>query len=311
MTMLFGMLRARCKILLSLVCTVLLLFPNFAAVQEVTARYKNLTVNANLELAAGKRLEDGVILLTHALIQHNRMEIIRTMQTLFRDHGYSSIAINYSLNVDDRHGMFNCMSPHRHIRDATLDEIGFWVGWLKEHGVRKIVLAGHSSGANEVAMYNGMYHDAAITHVIMITPATSDHASNTPAGYRSHYKKDLQPVLDRAQQLVDAGRGDEIMEKTDFLFCPAAPVSAASFLSYYAGVNSVRLLPAQLKRLTVPSLVIAASGDNRYPDVAAIVTPYVDGKQIQLVTIAGASHFLRDLYLEDAVDAMVAFLQQD
>ena len=44
--------------------------------------------------------------------------------------------------------------------------------------------------------------------------------------------------------------------------------------------------------------------------MAAIVKPHVDGKRIQLVTIDGATHFLRDLFLEDAVDAMVAYLEQ-
>lgn len=278
--------------------------------QEVKAQLKNLTVNANIELAKGKRLEDGVILIAHALIQHNRMEIIRTLQELFKQRGYNSIAINYSLNVNDRHGMFNCMTPHRHIRQATLEELGFWVSWLKAHGVKQIVLAGHSTGANEVATYAGLYHDPAITHVILIAPSTSDHSSNTPAGYRLRFNNDVNKVLARAQKLIDAGHGDEIMEHTDFLYCPGAPVSAATFVSYYGGRSSVRLLPSQLDNLTVPALVIAAGEDNQAPDTAAIIKPHADGKRIQLVTVDGASHFLRDLYLEDAVDDMVAFLQK-
>jgi len=143
-----------------------------------------------------------------------------------------------------------------------------------------------------------------------MTPSTSDHSMNTPAGYRARYKKDLKPILEKAQKLVDAGRGDEIMEHTDFLYCAGASVSAASFVSYYGGRSSVRLLPVQLKNLTVPTLVIAASEDNQAGDVAAVVKPFVDGKRIQLVTIQGASHFLRDLYLEEAVDDMATFLKQ-
>lgn len=291
----------------------ILLFPALLQTvfaEEVKAGYKGLTVNANIELAVGKHLEDGVILITHALIQHNRMEIIRTTQDLFKEQGYSSVAINYSLNIDDRHGMFACTTPHRHIRQAALDELGFWINWLKQRGVRKIILAGHSTGANEVAMYAGLYNDPAVTHVLMITPSTADHSSNTPAGYRSHYKKDLNKVLSRAQKLIDADRGDEIMEKTDFLYCPNASVSAASFVSYYGGRSSIRLLPSQLKRLQVPTIIIAAGADNIAPQMAAIVAPHVDGKQIEMVNIEGASHFLRDLYLEDAVDAMVDFIQR-
>lgn len=297
--------------LATIMCVALMqLAPPTAKAQEIKAKFKNLTVNANLELAKGKRLQDGVILIAHGLIQHNRMELIRTTQDLLKLRGYSSMAINYSLNVDDRHGMFSCMTPHRHIRQATIEELGFWVSWLKKKGVKQIVMAGHSTGANEVATYAGLYHDPVITKVIMMTPSTADHSMNTPAGYRERYHKDLKPVLEKAQKLVDAGRGDEIMEHTDFLYCAGAPVSAASFVSYYGGRSSVRLLPVQLKNLTVPTLVIAASEDNQAGDVTAVVKPYVDGKRIQLVTIEGASHFLRDLYLEEAVDDMAAFLKQ-
>lgn len=278
--------------------------------KEIQEQYHGLTINANLELAEGKTLQDGVILLTHALLMHNRMEIISTLQALFKEHGYNSLAINYSLNIDDRHGRIDCNAPHHHSRQKSLDEIGFWLAWLKKNNVRKIILAGHSAGANDIAEYHSHNPDPAITHLLMITPATSDHSVNTPAGYRSRYHKDVNIILAKAQKMVDAGRGNEIMPKTDFLYCPAAPVTAATFVSYYGGYNSVRLLPTQLQRINIPTIFIAAGADNLSTDMSAIVKPYVDGKRIQLVTIDGASHFLRDLYLEDAVDAMVSFLQE-
>ncbi len=290
---------------------VLQVFSHRVEAEEIKEKYKDLTVNANLELAEGNRLEDGVILITHALLLHNRMEVIATLQELLKGRGYSSLAINYSLNIDDRHGRFDCMAPHHHIREQSQDEIEFWVTWLKKKNVKEIILAGHSTGANELAQYHGVNADPLITHLIMITPSTSDHSSNTPAGYRSRYNKDLNKILADAQKLIDAGRGDEIMPKTDFLYCPGAPVSAATFASYYGGRSSVRLLPTQLQRLNVPTLIIAAGADNIAADMTAIVKPYVDGKRIQMVNIDGASHFLRDLFLEDAVDAMVDFLQKN
>jgi pimeloyl-ACP methyl ester carboxylesterase len=293
------------------VFVIIFLLSGKAGATEVQEQYQGLTVNANLELAEGKTLQDGVILLTHALLMHNRMEIIKALQALFKEHGYSSLAINYSLNISDRHGPIDCNEPHHHSRQQSLDEIGFWLAWLKKNGVKRIILAGHSAGANDIVEYHSHNPDPAISHLFMITPATSDHSVNTPAGYRSRYQKDVNITLAEAQKLVDAGRGEEIMPKTDFLYCPAAPVSAATFVSYYAGYNSVRLLPTQLQRIKIPTIFIAAGADNMSTDMMAIVKPYVDGKRIQLVTIDGASHFLRDLYLEDAVDAMVSFLQTD
>jgi len=42
--------------------------------KEVTLRHKGLTLNANLELAAGKTPADGVILMTHGGLAHRDME---------------------------------------------------------------------------------------------------------------------------------------------------------------------------------------------------------------------------------------------
>ena len=44
--------------------------------KEVTQQFRGLTINANLELADGKTLEDGVVLILHGTMAHNRMEII-------------------------------------------------------------------------------------------------------------------------------------------------------------------------------------------------------------------------------------------
>ena len=41
--------------------------------KEVTLRHKGLTLNANLELVAGKTLADGVILITHGGLAHRDM----------------------------------------------------------------------------------------------------------------------------------------------------------------------------------------------------------------------------------------------
>ncbi len=278
--------------------------------EEVKEKFNGLTLNAQLELADGKQISDGIVLIAHALIQHNRMEVIQTTQQLLKEQGFSSLAPNYSLALDDRHGPYDCMHPHQYTREASINELGFWLAWLKKKGAKSVVFAGHSTGANEVATYVGTHSDPAVSRVIMITPSTVDHSSYTPAGYRSRYNKDVNEIMAHANKLVDSGRGDEIMKNTDFLFCPGAPVSAETFVSYYGSGASLRLLPIQLKGLSVPTLIIGATEDRIAPNMLAIIKPYVDNKRIKLVTIDGAGHFMRDLFLEEAVDAMVEFLSE-
>ena len=116
--------------LLALTC----LAPANLYAEEVFQEYQGKTLNGVLELAEGKTLADGIILITHSLIQHNGREPLPYVQQLFREKGYSSLAINYSLGIDNRHGPFDCMAPHRYTLDGSLQEIAVWVQWLKEKG---------------------------------------------------------------------------------------------------------------------------------------------------------------------------------
>jgi hypothetical protein len=59
-----------------------LLFAGASTAQEVTLPYRGLTLNARLEMAKGKTLADGVILITHGSLAHNDMELYRTLQEL-------------------------------------------------------------------------------------------------------------------------------------------------------------------------------------------------------------------------------------
>lgn len=283
---------------------------NFSAgAEEVTQRFNGIMLNGNLELAEGKAISDGIILITHSLIQHNGREPLPYVQELLRENGYSSLAINYGLGIDNRHGSFDCMVPHRHSLDGSLEEIGAWVKWLKMKGARKLILFGHSYGGNEIARYAVINDEEVIQGVVLLGPGTTDHRAWSAAGYKIRYGKDLKDVLERAELMVASGKGNTMMVNVDFLFCPKATVSAASFASYYR-VGPERLLPNLMKAARKPTLFIAASEDNRMPDLNRLVKPFVDGKRTRLVVIEGASHFFLDFYSDDAVEQSVGFFQE-
>ncbi|HEX9628167.1 MAG TPA: hypothetical protein VGA00_14595 [Acidiferrobacterales bacterium] len=58
-----------------------------ARADEVTLPYKGLTLNAELELVAGKKLADGVVLITHGGLAHRGMESIVYIQELLKERG--------------------------------------------------------------------------------------------------------------------------------------------------------------------------------------------------------------------------------
>lgn len=277
-----------------------------AQAEEVKLEYDGLTLNAELELAPGSDLADGVILMTHGTLAHARMGIMRGLQNVFKEYGYNTLAINLGLGVDDRHGMYDCKQTHTHRHTDALDEIEVWLDWLREQGAGKITLLGHSRGGNQTAWYAAERDMRDVTAVVLIAPALWSEASAREE-YKERYGVDLQPLLDRAGGLVEAGKSDALMEAVDFVYCEDTTVSAGAFLSYYAPDprrDTAHLVP----EIEAPVLVIAGSADTVVPGVEAAMAPLAEAGRVDLAVIDGADHMFRDLYWYDVADAVEGFL---
>lgn len=276
-----------------------------AHAQEITQSYRGLTLNANLNMAADKTLADGVILITHAGLATRSMELYGYLQKLLAEKGYSSLAINLSLGLNNRHGMYDCNVTHRHHYADAAGEIGAWVDWLNKHGGRHLVLLGHSRGGAETALYAAQQDSPLVDAVVLLAPDTRE--SNDAVVYQQRYKKSLAAVLEKAQKLVAAGKGSSVLAHTDFLYCPDTSVTADTFISYYGSdprLDTAYLIP-QIKQQI---LVVLAGSDEIVVNDKKIV-PLADGKHVQLKVIDGADHFFRDLNADDAVEAIDAYLK--
>jgi len=272
---------------------------------EVFLPHDGRVLNGNLEQADGKSLTDGVILMTHAGLAHRGMEIMTRLQALLEERGYNTLAINLSLGLDNRHGMYDCRTTHRHrFTDAT-QEIGAWVAWLESQGIGEVTLLGHSRGGAQTAMYAAGSDTMPVRQIILVAPDTRE--TNDAAAYVKRYAKSLAPIVDRAQRLIDAGHGDEVLEHVDFLYCPDTSVTAETFISYYGtdprldAVNSIRAL-------TKPTLLLLAGEDEILVNNSKYLSLPENGS-LQVQTIDGAGHFFLDLYADDAADAIDAFLK--
>jgi len=298
---------SRISLSLIVVGLVSMTYLSSAKAKEVTLEFKDLTLNANLEMAEGKQLSDGVVLIMHSFLAHNRMEIITATQTALLENGQNSLAINVSLDVDNRHGFYDCLIPIRFKLADALDELDAWIAWLKEEGATNIVLMGHSISANQMLTYAASRSEPTVSALVLLAPNTVGHPSS-PERYKEDYDSDLQQVLARAKRLVDAGRGSELMTETDFGFCPRATVSAEAFYDFYEQNNEFWNAHVFLPRTDVPILVIAGAIDDRQPNIPEHVEPYVDDERVYLTVIEDADHFFRDLNIEEAVEAAVKFI---
>ena len=284
---------------------ILLSGPAFA--DEVKLPFRNLTLNANLE-PAGEWPAERVVLITHGMLAHNRMEIVSTLQTLFKERGVATLAVNLSLGLDDRHGAYDCATPHRHRYADALDEIDAWFEWLRGEGVNKVMLLGHSLGGSQSALFAAQRDKPALFAIALVAPGAWDEARASRA-YRERYAKALTPIRDRARELVEGGKGDILLEHTDFLYCADTRVTAKTFLSYYKPGAS-RDTPSLLGQITKPVVVFVGTEDTVLPGLEERIAPLADGDRIRLEVMDGADHFFRDLYAEDLADVVVEFMNE-
>ncbi len=272
---------------------------------EVTLAHGDITLNARLELADGKTLGDGVILMTHGTLAHNGMEIIQTLQDLLKENGMNTLAINLGLGLNDRHGMYPCEALHSHKHTDALDEIGAWTGWLKDQGADNIVLLGHSRGGNQVAWFAAERTEPAVKAVVLVAPQTWD-ADSEAKGYAARYGKPLGPLLEKAQALVKAGKADAKLEHTDFIYCADTEVTAGSFAAYYTPDTRMDT-PSLLPGIGIPVLVFSGTEDKAVTGLGDKLARLENTGNVEHVTIEGADHYFRDLYAEDMVDAIIDF----
>ena len=294
---------------LRLCCLLLATLPSGAAfAKEINLPYQALTLNANLSVAPGRSLSDGVVLITHGGKAHSRLELIEGLQERLLEHGRNSLAISLSLGIDNRHGLWDCSVPSQYRHEDAIGEIGAWVEWLKSRGANHVILMAHSRGGSQSLQYATEHDSATIKSLVLLAPGLSNQ-ERTIEIYRKRFNRDLLPLLEHARALVTEGRGDALLEGVPFLvICPETSVAASTFTSFYAEDRRRDTL-YWLDRVNKPTLIIAGSADTVVPELPERVAPFVDGERVQLETVEEAGHFFRDLNLDDAVDAAIEFIE--
>jgi pimeloyl-ACP methyl ester carboxylesterase len=284
------------------------LFSAFSAVQaeEVTVKQGDITLRGDLSLAEGKTTKDGVILMLHGTLAHNQMEIMQSLAGLLKENGYNTLNINLSFGIDKRpSAMLDCTIEHKHKHEDAVAELDTWMNWLKAQGASKVVLLGHSRGGNQVSWYAAEKDSDLLEKVVAIAPATWD-AGNAAKEYEERYTKPLADLLADAQKLVDAGKGDTIMDVPGFVYCEKAKATAVAFVSYYKD-DERKNTPSLLPKIKKPMLIARGSADEVVADLPAQLEK-VKQDNLTVETIDGADHFFLDLYADELAEKIVAFV---
>lgn len=277
------------------------------AAEEVRLQHAGRGLLANLELPQGKDLSQApVALLLHGTLAHHEMEIIKTLQAGLQSRGVATLAITLSLGVDGRRGMFDCDREHDHRSVDAVDEIGAWIAWLGGRGATAVALIGHSRGAQQVASYVLSKPQNNISRIVLIAPL-SDTPEMAAERYRAAFGAELAPALAAAEKLIDAGKGDTLVEVPGFLHCRSAKVTATAFTDAYDR-HKYQIPLGVLDRLAAPVLVVAGSDDRVSPDVVKQVSARPPNPRVTLQVIDGSDHFFRDLFADDLAELVSAFI---
>ncbi len=276
------------------------------AQSEVTLRHGGLEVNGVLQLAEGQTLADGVVLMVHGTMAHNGMRIMSEFQRMFAERGRNSLAINLSLGVDGRRGFFECERTSAHRAQDAVDEIATWLDWLVAQGATRVTLLGFSRGGQQAAHFAAGRAHPALERVVLLAPIIAADTADAQR-YAARYGHALEPVLEAARELVRTGRGDTVLRGVGFLNCDETAATAASFVSYY-DLAPDEDTPALLPAIQVPTLVVVAGGDQIARDSEGRLGGLIDGQRRRMAVVPDADHFFGDLFGEDAMDEIIAFL---
>ncbi|MBB4287113.1 alpha/beta fold hydrolase [Roseospira goensis] len=268
-----------------------------ALAEEVTLTHDGLTLVAEHVVPPESDPIGPTVLITHGTLAHNKMETIQAIQSVLAERNINSLAITLSLGVDNRHGSFDCTQPHRHRHTDAMAEIGAWVDWLKGEGVNAITLLGHSRGGNQTAWYAAESDDRAVRGVVLVAPALWD-ADAFAAQYEAVTGTPLADVLAEARALEP----DALLSLDRFLYCDDAQVAAGTVLDYYAD-DARRNTPTLLSDIAVPTVVVVGTADDVVPGLLANLDG-VEGENVMIKVVQGATHYFRDLYTEDIADAV-------
>ena len=263
-----------------------------AAAEPVQLKSGQIRLNGNMEMAAGKKVADGVALILHGTQSHYKQETVAALQENLKKRGISTLAITLSLGIDNREGPRACDVLHDYALAGARRELAVWMAWLRADDARAVDLIGFSRGGAQIAALAPNL--SPVGRVVLMAPAFAT-ADEQAAAYQRAFGHSL------AEPLAEAKKSPLEKFTVDFLQCKAAPVLGATFLDGYQ-----ELLP-QLAAETQPStLVVVAGKDEIVPDLAKKLP-----SQVRKAVIEGSGHFFPDLYGEDAADAIAQVLKKE
>lgn len=233
------------------------------------------------------------ILLLHGFLQTRNSPPMNRLADALADAGYPVLVPTISLGISRRNKSLSCEAVHKHTLQDDVKEVDRWVNWLGEHGYKKIILIGHSSGSKDLVAYLSGAPKSGVERAILVSivPIYVDAEEYS----KVHSEKPPAP-----------GQAAPSLRRFTIAYCKsnyAATLSA--YLSYADWTGEI--IMGRLRKINVPVDIVLGSKDQVLPT----------GWQAQLMRgrapvhlIDGAGHFFDGEYEFELSDRVIEILKK-
>jgi len=244
---------------------------------------------------AQEDLSQPAILILHGFLQTHSANTIIQLSSHLTTEGFSVLAPSLTLGINKRKQSLSCEAIHTHSMDDDINEIEFWINWLKSKGFKDIYIIGHSYGSLHSIIYSSKKYDPIVRKLIATSLVDNEHG----VGKELH-KKQLMNVNNKVSN------NDFSLEKYKISFCKEYVSPPKEFLSY-AKWNQNEIIKL-LNNVKTPVHIILGSNDKRIDKNWPNRLKKAGAK---LTLIDGANHFFAAEYEFDLADSVISLINNE
>jgi len=245
----------------------------------------NITANADYRTGESQK---PVVFLLHGFMATHNLNIIQIMAEELEDQGYTVIAPTLSLNINNRRSGANCDAVHTHTMESDVQEIAWWIDWLKNKGYKDVVMAGFSTGSLQIAILLSRNTPDIIKKFVLVSPA---YLAGSPFP-QTEEKADIAT----AKNMLD--KSENQLHEFHLSYCKGNFMAPPKVFLSYKEWTDTRLLEV-VNKIAVPYIVIIGGEDHRFGIRLGKKFKNINSP---VITISGANHFFDSPYEFDFLD---------
>jgi esterase/lipase len=233
-------------------------------------------ITANADYREGNAQKPAVLIL-HGFMTTYNLNIVQFIANELESHGYTILAPTLSLKINNRQSGASCDAIHTHTMETDVEEVLWWLNWLRSKTNKDIIVIGHSTGSLQLAIALSRSPPSYVKKAILTAPA---YLSGKP------FPQDIEKKeIALANGLKS--KNDISLNKYHLSFCKGNFVAPYNVFLSYKFWTADRLIET-IQNIKIDHTIILAGADTRFlPNLYR----KLEQTKVKIVTIDGSNHF--------------------